>query len=914
MVLIGTGAAHATTLVNNPDLDIQGTGVSVAEGGIGLEGLGAGSRDITVDIGGPVIKAYLYWVGRDIDCEEDGGGNCVVNEPYRDQELLFNGEFLTGEYIGSEVNISAGSGRKNNIGYRADVTDIVADQVTNLGAGTHTFTIEDGDLANNIAILNGAGLFVVYTDPTETGEFRVLAADGLDFAWHNDQLAAAKVTVPVTYPYVATTSARVGDLYVFSGDNDVARRDRITISNNANINDQLVSADGETFDTAVFPFNIPAGIGSTTVRLVSPPEFPSSDSILWILGAIRIPVTCTDPCEPSDACHTASCDDVDGCVQTPIVCRATNPCRIATCDPVLGCVESPFPCTPQDACHTAQCVGLNQCVQTPIPCNPVDACHTAACDPVSGCTQTPTTCTPSDACHTATCDAANGCVETPIACNPVDACHTATCDPVNGCVQTPITCTPSDACNTATCDPTNGCVETPIACNPVDACHTAACDPANGCVQTPTTCTPTDACHTVVCDPNDGCIQTPITCAPVDNCHRAECDPVNGCVQAPSPCCGDGIVDDGEECDDGNNADGDGCSADCMDEGECVVTCNAEVVVVEPGCGECDGKVTKLTLKYNGSYAGTIKVKQKKPWVKVFEGMVAPGGTFSFMGADDKGTLSTEISIYVNGTLKQTIHTSCSQPIGVGSVFGKFEVVAGESRNGGALCPIGSDGDDDSDTDGDVLKIRSKKAVLIVTAGDETCTVDLCALVGNGGGGHGDSDSDSDSDGHDDSDSDSDSDGKGKNGGHWWAKGGYGGNGGWGGNGGGHGDSDSDSDDHHGDSDSDSEGRDGEKIRISFTAEGDCEETHAIIDIGCDLVDVIDGQIVDLVCDGSDHDSHPKYGHGAGNNWHNVNWGWHKKGWCWHKAPKPGDGDCFYEFVDGSGHSGGDSDSDSDRW
>lgn len=34
-----------------------------------------------------------------------------------------------------------------------------------------------------------------------------------------------------------------------------------------------------------------------------------------------------------------------------------------------------------------------------------------------------------------------------------------------------------------------------------------------------------------------------------------------------APFCGDGILDDGEACDDGNNVDGDGCSATCQDEG-----------------------------------------------------------------------------------------------------------------------------------------------------------------------------------------------------------------------------------------------------------------------------------------------------------------------------------------------------------
>jgi len=35
------------------------------------------------------------------------------------------------------------------------------------------------------------------------------------------------------------------------------------------------------------------------------------------------------------------------------------------------------------------------------------------------------------------------------------------------------------------------------------------------------------------------------------------------CVSCPSPACGDGIVDPGEECDDANTSNGDGCDASC---------------------------------------------------------------------------------------------------------------------------------------------------------------------------------------------------------------------------------------------------------------------------------------------------------------------------------------------------------------
>ena len=83
----------------------------------------------------------------------------------------------------------------------------------------------------------------------------------------------------------------------------------------------------------------------------------------------------------------------------------------------------------------------------------------------------------------------------------------------------------------------------------------------------------------------------------------------------PPPVCGDGHVDEGEECDDGNTTDGDGCSANCtveeeekpvcgdgnVDEGEecddgnttdgdgCSANCRVEEEEKPPCCG--DGKV-----------------------------------------------------------------------------------------------------------------------------------------------------------------------------------------------------------------------------------------------------------------------------------------------------------------------------------
>ena len=83
-------------------------------------------------------------------------------------------------------------------------------------------------------------------------------------------------------------------------------------------------------------------------------------------------------------------------------------------------------------------------------------------------------------------------------------------------------------------------------------------------------------------DPFDPCIPDPNSpvCVPEPRCGdnvldpaTEECDDGNNisgdgcsatCKLEPQPRCGDGVLDPGEQCDDGNNVSGDGCSAICL--------------------------------------------------------------------------------------------------------------------------------------------------------------------------------------------------------------------------------------------------------------------------------------------------------------------------------------------------------------
>ena len=127
------------------------------------------------------------------------------------------------------------------------------------------------------------------------------------------------------------------------------------------------------------------------------------------------------------------------------------------------------------------------------------------------------------------------------------------------------------------------------------------------------------------------------------------------------------------------------CGGSCG--GNCGGSCGHEC---GPGtnkeCGECKGGVTYLKLRYLGSNTANIEVTEKKGKETFFQGTVAPGGTFEFYGTGKDGKLGTEISIYINGQLNTKIHTSCSKPIGIGMVFGSFEIIDGASKDGGPFC------------------------------------------------------------------------------------------------------------------------------------------------------------------------------------------------------------------------------------
>lgn len=293
-LLSGPSPAGATPL--HPAYDLQGPGLSISIAGAGLTT--SRSQTLTLTVGGPVELALLYWAGRDYPCpvDEPGSGRCVLPEtgPYKDQVLSLDGSSVTGILAGSEVQPDTNAGPVDNLGYFADVTS----QVRAKGTGRLAFTVADGDPASNLAVLDGAGLLVVWTDPAKTAMARVIVYHGLDFAYGEDRTPGeTQVTDPFTFVHgAARASGRQGDLVLFVGDAEGIGPDRVDISRNPSLVNRLAGSSGAQWDAIRSPVTIPAGAGATTVQIFSEPIGKNPDSLLWVAAALWVPLPVPTGC------------------------------------------------------------------------------------------------------------------------------------------------------------------------------------------------------------------------------------------------------------------------------------------------------------------------------------------------------------------------------------------------------------------------------------------------------------------------------------------------------------------------------------------------------------------------------------------------------------------------------------------
>ncbi|MDY0000616.1 MAG: hypothetical protein RBU30_04920 [Polyangia bacterium] len=288
------------------------------------------------------------------------------------------------------------------------------------------------------------------------------------------------------------------------------------------------------------------------------------------------PSLCTAVCAFTDI---TSCADNDGCCPSGCNSGNDNDCSAScgndyldpgeTCDPPTTC---PTSCNDNNVCTTdtlqgsaANCDAL--CVFTTITaCAGGDGCCPSGCN-ANNDSDCPVQCDNGVTEPGETCDPISTC---PTSCNDNNSC---TADALQGdpnqctalCVFTPITdCTSGDGCCPDGCNATNDndcsavcgneVVEPGEYCDPVSSCPTS-CNDNNFCT--------TDSLQGSAANCTARCVFTQITtCGNNEGCCPSGCNANND--PDCTPYCGNNVIESGEQCDDGNQNPGDGCSDTCQ--------------------------------------------------------------------------------------------------------------------------------------------------------------------------------------------------------------------------------------------------------------------------------------------------------------------------------------------------------------
>ena len=187
-------------------------------------------------------------------------------------------------------------------------------------------------------------------------------------------------------------------------------------------------------------------------------------------------------------------------------------------------------------------------------CDDANVCTDEVCADGGGCLSLPNSapCPDDDICNGEEVCLDGACAAgLPVECPDVTAsCLLPACNPDTG------------ACDTQAPDDT-ACPDGNV-CNGDETCVSGVCEPG-----TPSQVSDGIDCTLDSCDPATGISHEPddSACALPDvSCASTWCSSQTGCQTETLPnCCGNGVVDEGEICDDGNDDEADGCMAGCVE-------------------------------------------------------------------------------------------------------------------------------------------------------------------------------------------------------------------------------------------------------------------------------------------------------------------------------------------------------------
>lgn len=426
---------------------------------------------------------------------------------------------VNGGFEGGEIAISAG----RNVTLRQTMDALGRDA----GSFGGTISVEAGFLTKGIlrieGALNSSGGICGTEEGCGGGGF--LALDGCEV--------------------LITGTANLRNRGADGGDTSIGTRGALTVQSGASINSTTLVGLGQGSD----------GINSFTHPNSVPPVISGGATIAPPASLFPISVQPCATCgnnivEPTESCDDGNALGCDGCSLACDLenCNDNNSCTADSCDPIFGCrhdaVTNGIACTDGSICTTGDSCQFGFCLGTAMDCSVFDgACTVGVCNETTGqCESAPDNegapcndgqfCTVGDTCSAGDCAGAQrDCSAESGQCS-LGVCNEA----ADLCQAQPIN-------EGLPCDDGQSCTSN-------DTCTNGICgySESGGCF-----CVDGCSCITV-CIPTSGplCI--------VDQCLVS--DPGCAALTLP-PCCGNGTVEAGEQCDDGNTNETDACTSEC---------------------------------------------------------------------------------------------------------------------------------------------------------------------------------------------------------------------------------------------------------------------------------------------------------------------------------------------------------------
>jgi cysteine-rich repeat protein len=435
-------------------------------------------------------------------------------------DFLSNGAVSSqGGFEGGEISVTAG----RNITVRQSI-DVIGRDAGSFGG---TIDLQAGFLTKGILVVDGAlnasGGICGTLEGCGAGGFIVL--DGCD------------VTL--------TGNANVVNRGADGGDTSVTARGLLTLAAAATINTTTSVGLGQGSDGSnsfTFPVTVPPSISPSAIVAPTATLNPQPMSVCPTCGNNSV-----EGIEGCDDGNTSSCD---GCSAMCFLetCNDNNACTADSCHAAFGClheaVANGTTCSDGTACTTKDACLFGICDGTPINCSAFDSqCTQGQCNPTT------------QQCEAAPANEGQSCDDGQY-CSVGDSCAAGSCaGAARDCSEL------SGQCAQGVCN------ETADVCEALPINEGLACDDGQ-------TCTSDDICTNGTCGypESAGCSCVPpcdcITlCVPdgapicmIDQC--AASDPDCAGLNFPS-CCGNGQVDAGEQCDDGNSNELDACTSEC---------------------------------------------------------------------------------------------------------------------------------------------------------------------------------------------------------------------------------------------------------------------------------------------------------------------------------------------------------------